>query len=53
MIIFMLQDKKEKARDTMQQVLAQQSYKQVLNNCVSTLDPKLSLGGLKYIHIHT
>ncbi|XP_019860157.1 PREDICTED: phosphatidylinositol 4,5-bisphosphate 3-kinase catalytic subunit beta isoform-like [Amphimedon queenslandica] len=40
-------DKKEKARDTMQQVLAQQSYKQVLNNCVSTLDPKLTLGGLK------
>uniref|UniRef100_A0A1X7TDJ5 Uncharacterized protein n=1 Tax=Amphimedon queenslandica TaxID=400682 RepID=A0A1X7TDJ5_AMPQE len=31
----------------MQQVLAQQSYKQVLNNCVSTLDPKLTLGGLK------
>lgn len=37
----------------MQQVLGQQSYKQVLNNCVSTLDPKLRLGALKYsTHTH-
>lgn len=50
---YFLKDKKEKAKDTMQQVLGQHSYKQVLNNCVSTLDPKLRLGALKYsTHTH-
>jgi phosphatidylinositol-4,5-bisphosphate 3-kinase len=40
-------DKREKAKEAMQQLLAQYGYQQVINNCVSTLNPKLKLGNVK------
>lgn len=41
MHVWILQDKKEKSRDAMRQLLSQEAYRSVMCNVVSILNPKL------------
>lgn len=48
-ILSPLQDRRDKAKEAMLQLLSQHAYKKALSNCFSTINPKLRLGEMKLV----